>query len=64
MRHEVSKCESHGVIKRIAKNKNKKNYLLSLKPTLIFIDECEKIKLFICLDKVAVKEYRKIFSSL
>ena len=35
-----------------------KNYLLSLRPRLIFIDECKKIKLFICLDKAAVKNYR------
>ena len=28
----------------------------SLKPRLIFIIECKKIKLFICIDRVAVKE--------
>ena len=33
-------------------------------PRLIFIDECEKIKSYICLDKVAVKEYRAGVSNL
>ena len=40
-----------------SKKQKQKNYLLLLKPRLIFIDEYKKIKLFICLDKVAVKEY-------
>ena len=43
------------------KKQKQKNDLLCLKPRLIFIDECEKMKLFIYLDKIAVKEYRVIF---
>ena len=44
------------------KKQKQKNYWQSLKPRLIFIDKCEEIKLFICLDKVTVKEYTVIFS--
>ena len=47
-----------------SKKQKQKKLLTESKPRLIFIDECEKIKLFICLDKVAVKEYRAGVSSL